>query len=202
MNITVLISRSGSFGNVVKQLVFIKIAFICMMILPWKTYAVAISEKGNTGLAQQSITVSGRITNDRGEPLVGAIVQVKGTKVSAFSNANGNFSVNVPGQDAILLFSSLGFVPQEKKVGNNKTINITLIDDAIGLDEVVVIGYGATVSREDLTGSVGTADMADLEVAPVASFDQALAGRIAGVQVLSSDGQPGEEGINITIRGQ
>ncbi|NGM63043.1 TonB-dependent receptor [Sphingobacterium sp. SGG-5] len=162
---------------------------------------IAIRTKGETKGDQQQ-TVSGTVIDDKGEPLVGVLIKIKNTQVSALSQANGNFTIDIPDNDAVLVFSFVGFASQERKVGRHQTIHIRLIPEVSKLDEVVVIGYGATVSRRDLTGAVGTADMADMQVAPVASFEQALAGRLAGVQVLSNDGQPGEEGISITIRGQ
>src|SRR5690606_12490529 len=100
----------------------------------------------------------------------------------------------------ILSFSMLGYERQEVQTKPGASLTITLAESVDDLEEVVVIGYGE-VARKDLTGSVGTVKMTDLEQAPVMSFEQALAGRVAGVQVTSGDGQPGSEGINIVIRG-
>src|SRR5690606_13052264 len=106
----------------------------------------------------------------------------------------------VKDKETILVFSAVGYLSQELKVDNNTNIQITLIKESSSLDEVVVIGYG-TVKRGDLTGAVGEVNVNDLTKAPVASFDQALAGRVAGVQVSAAeDGQPGQ-GMNIVIRG-
>ena len=148
------------------------------------------------------LRINGNVNDEKNEPLPGVNIKIKNTQVGTVSDVNGNFVINVPNEEAILVFSFLGFTTQERKVGNNRVMNIKLASEVSKLDEIVVIGYGATVSREDLTGAVGTADMEDIKVAPVVSFDQALAGRIAGVQVLSNNGQPGEEGFNIAIRGQ
>ncbi len=166
-----------------------------------KTVFIKENEKG-VSQVKQSLIINGNVNDERNEPLAGVSIKLKNGQTSTVSDVNGNFVINVPNEEAILIFSFLGFATQEKRVGNSKVLNIRLVQEVSKLNEVVIIGYGATVSREDLTGAVGTADLEDMRVAPVVSFDQALAGRIAGVQILSNDGQPGEEGINIAIRGQ
>jgi len=149
---------------------------------------------------QQSIAVTGSVLNEEGNPLPAVSIQVKGTQIRAVSDAQGKFRINVPDEDAVLRFSYVGYSPQEKRVGNDRAFTIKLSKSIAELSEVVVnIGYGE-VNRGDITGSVSEVNMEDLTKAPVASFDEALAGRIAGVQVTSNSGQPGDE-INITIRG-
>lgn len=151
-------------------------------------------------ILQQEVLIRGKVTDEKGEPLPGITVAVKGSKTGTVTNIEGAYSIRIPNREAILVFSSLGFISQEIKTGSNSTINIRLKEQSQALNEVVVIGYG-TVTRGDLTGSVGEVKVDELTKAPVASFDQALAGRIAGVQVSSSeDGQPGQ-GMNIVIRG-
>lgn len=148
--------------------------------------------------AQQGVT--GTVKNLADQPLHGATVTIKNTSAHTITNDKGTFSLtNVP-SGAILVVSFLGFDTREVPVGDRKTIEITLNAQKKDLDEVVVVGYG-NVAKEDLTGSVSQVNVEDLTKAPVASFDQALAGRVAGVQVSSAeDGQPGE-GMNIVIRG-
>lgn len=148
----------------------------------------------------QDILIRGRITDEKGEPLPGTVVTIKGTKTSTSANAEGAYSIRVANREAILIFSSLGFISQEIKIGNNASINIRLKEQYNALNEVVVVGYGS-VKRADLTGAVGEVKVEDLAKAPVASFEQALAGRVAGVNVSAQeDGQPGSE-MNIVIRG-
>lgn len=146
-----------------------------------------------------AIIVKGKVIDDEGLPLPGVSVSVKNEKSAAVTDLNGNYSVSVAGKTSVIMFSFLGFTPQDAMVGERTTINISLKTSQSRLDEVVVVGYG-TVKRGDLTGSVGQVSMEDLAKAPVISIDQALAGRVAGVQVSSSDGQPGS-GVSITIRG-
>lgn len=151
-------------------------------------------------LAFGQIKVTGSVVDDTNLPMMGvSIVQKGASGVGTISDLDGNFSIEVKDESAVLVFSYIGFATQEVKVGKQKTLQIVLKEDGAVLEEVVAIGY-ATVKKSDLTGSVDKVDMSELNKAPVASFDQALGGRIAGVQVVSGDGQPGAE-ANIVIRG-
>jgi len=133
------------------------------------------------------------------EPLVGASVRIKNNdKKATLSNALGVFTITAAASD-VLVISYLGYTSKEVAVKDIKDGIISLNGNPADLQEVVVIGYGA-VKKADLTGSVAEVRMDDLNKAPVASFDQALAGRVAGVKVSSNEGQPGAE-MNIVIRG-
>ena len=160
---------------------------------------VLVRKKTNVLSLMQPLTVTGKVTDTKGEPLAGVSVKVKNSQVSAVTDANGNFKINVPNNDAILVFSYLGFASQEKKVGDTKIINIRLAQEISKLNEVVIVAYGEQ-QRKDLTGAVSEVDLTELQKAPVSKFEDALAGRIAGVSVNSDDGQPGSE-MNIVIRG-
>lgn len=157
-------------------------------------------EEVASGIAQQTVPVSGTVLDERGDPLTGVTVHVKGTSITAITNEHGTYRMNVPRGNQVLVFSMIGFNRQDVTFRGQSPVNIRLHGSTDELDEVVVIGYG-TARREDLTGSVGIVKVEELANAPVLSFDQALAGRIAGVQVSASEGQPGGEGINIVIRG-
>ncbi|TCC88622.1 TonB-dependent receptor [Pedobacter frigiditerrae] len=158
-----------------------------------------ITGLSNKGLAQNKVIV-GIIVDNGGEAIPGVNIALKGTNTVVSSDASGKYSIRVPNNQSVLVFSSIGFTKQEVVVGSRTNINITLAADALLLNQVVIqTGYGQTVKR-DVTGSIGTVSMADLQKAPVTSFEQALAGRVAGVQVISGDGQPGD-GLSITIRG-
>lgn len=149
---------------------------------------------------EKSVLVTGMVVDNQGAPLQGANVQVKGTGVGAVTDSEGKYSIRVPEGDHVMLFSFVGYQPLEEKIGKGQQrMNVTLEADKSGLNEVVVIGYG-TAKRKDLTGSVGSVDMTDVSKAPVKSIDDALAGRISGVQVVATDGQPGGS-ANIKIRG-
>ncbi len=145
-------------------------------------------------------TVTGRVVDiETNEALPGVSVRVKGVNSVTLTNEMGAFSIKAE-SSGVLVFSSLGYETTEVAIGSKTIINVNLKTSFNSLKEIVVIGYGTT-TREDMTGSVGIVDVKALANAPVASFDQALAGRIAGVQVSSNEGQPGGEGVNIVIRG-
>lgn len=148
-------------------------------------------------LSQNLRTITGRVT-DAGEPLPGATVKVKGTTRGTTTIQNGTFTIQAANNETLII-GFLGMKSQEVLVGTRSVINIALEVESSSLSEVVVVGYGS-VKKPDLTGSVGVVPVEDMTKAPVGSFADALAGRVAGVQVAASDGQPGG-GVNITIRG-
>lgn len=145
------------------------------------------------------ISVSGKVTDESKEPIIGANVKLKGGTIGTITDMDGNFKIYVPQQSSVLIFSFIGYATKEVPVKNQKVMNVVMAEDGIALDEVVAVGY-ASVKKRDLTGSVARVNMDDLNKAQVLSFDQALGGRIAGVQVVTSDGQPGSQ-ANIVIRG-
>ncbi len=143
--------------------------------------------------------VSATVKDKKGETLPGVSITVKGANTSAITDANGKFTLNAPNSQSILIFNYLGFKTIENLAINVNGKDVVLEESISALDEVVVIGYGS-VSKRDLTGSVGKVDIVDLQRAPVPTFDNALAGRVAGVNVVSTDGQPGGA-TRITVRG-
>lgn len=156
------------------------------------------------GFAQNTTKVSGMITDDKGETLPGAIVaiwdQATGTtKSGIMADIDGNYQIECMPSD-VLFFSFMGLKDQKIPVGGQTRINVTLLQDAaFTLDEAVAIGYGS-VRREDLTGSVSNVKMGDIKDSPVTSIDQALQGRIAGADVMTTSGEPGAT-TSIRIRG-
>lgn len=151
--------------------------------------------------SQTSIkTVNGTVSDKTGNKLEGVSIKLKGSTIATTTNKDGNFIIKVPSsqKQPILVFSSLSYASQELSVSSVTTIDVSLTEIANSLNDVVVIGYG-TVKKKDVTGSVGRVNVEDLQKAPVASIDAALAGRVAGVQVTSSDGQPGSN-AEIVIR--
>ena len=146
------------------------------------------------------IVITGTVVDETQVPVPGANVVIKGENTTGtITDFDGNFTISVKDQSAVLVISFIGYTTQEVPVGSNTTLNIILKEDAVTLNEVVAIGY-ATVKKSDLTGSVEKVDMDEMNKTTVTSFDQALGGRVAGVQVVSGSGQPGEE-ANIVIRG-
>ncbi|BBE20407.1 SusC, outer membrane protein [Aquipluma nitroreducens] len=155
--------------------------------------------EGISGLtAQQQKSISGKVTDSSGGSLPGVSVVVKGTTTGTITDSNGNYLLaNVPG-NATLQFSFVGMKTQEIVIGGKATINITLADETIGLDEVVAVGY-ATQRKEDLTGAVSVVNMKELAQQPIGTVTSQLQGRASGVTILGG-GQPGET-PQIRIRG-
>ncbi|MBD5267598.1 MAG: TonB-dependent receptor [Bacteroides sp.] len=150
------------------------------------------------GMLAQNITVKGVVLDDTDEPLIGATVVQKGNpKNGTVADIDGNFTLSVP-RGAKLVVSYVGYKSQE--VDATPEMRVVMTSDASALEEVVVVGYGGTRARRDLTGSVGSVSGAKLEVVPVTSAAVALQGKVAGVQVTTADGQPGAD-VNIRIRG-
>ncbi len=147
----------------------------------------------------QTLSVSGSVKDESNAALPGVSISVKGTALRTASDIKGNYRLNVTDKNAVLIFSYIGYEKLEKPIDGLKTINVVMQSKDNGLNEVVVVGYG-TVKKGDLTGAISQVKMSDLEKAPVKSFDDALAGRLAGVNVTANDGQPGTVN-NIVIRG-
>ncbi len=143
--------------------------------------------------------VSGIITDKNGEPLPGANVVEKGTTNGTQSDFDGNFSMAVANEEAVLLISYLGFVTQEVVIGSQSNISITMKEDSESLEEVVVVGYG-TQKKATLTGSAVTIRADDLASIPVSQISNSLAGRAQGVQIVNSSGFAGSNS-SINIRG-
>lgn len=148
--------------------------------------------------AQTGGQITGKVIDAMGE-IPGVSVVVKGTTNGTTTDLDGKFTLGKVKPTDILQFSFIGYKTQEIKVGNQKTFNITLVEDAQALEEVVIVGY-QEVRKKDLTGSVSKVNMSDLLKTPASSFDQTLGGRIAGVNVSSGEGAPGST-MNIVIRG-
>jgi TonB-linked SusC/RagA family outer membrane protein len=148
---------------------------------------------------QQQKTVSGKVTDSKGLALPGVTVLIKGTSNGTVTNNEGTYSLNNVSEAAIMVFSFVGMHTQEIIVGSQSNINVFLEEETIGLEEVVAIGYG-TVKKSDLTGSVSAVKMEDFKKMPMASLDQGIQGRAAGVQVTNTSGAPGGQ-VSIRIRG-
>ncbi|MGM0407820.1 MAG: SusC/RagA family TonB-linked outer membrane protein [Bacteroidota bacterium] len=147
----------------------------------------------------QNVTVTGSVKNTAGEPVPGTTVVVKGTTQGTVTNADGEYSItNIP-EDATLVFSFVGMRTQEVEVGTQTTIDVTMEVDAIGIEEVVAVGYG-TMKKSDLTGSVSSVSADELELVPLNSSTQILQGRLAGVEVVEGSFAPGSPST-VTIRG-
>lgn len=144
-------------------------------------------------------SINGTIKDQDGNPLPGANVVEKGTTNGVTADFDGNFSIEVADDNAVLLVSYIGFGTKEVMIDGQRSIDIVLEEAAAGLDEVVVVGYG-TVKKGDVTGAVSTVSEEDITALPTTDVQQALKGRSAGVRVVQSSGQPGSS-VQIQIRG-
>ncbi len=150
-------------------------------------------------VSAQNVTVKGTVKDKTGETVIGASVVEKGnTSNGTITDIDGNYTLSVP-SNATIVFSYVGMTTQEVSVKGKTTIDIVMEDDAQALEEVVVIGYGA-VKRKDLTGSVATVSSDVLAAVPVASATEALTGKMAGVQITTTEGSPDAE-MKIRVRG-
>jgi len=166
-----------------------------------------IISKERSGLAidagsnlQQQKIVSGKVIDSSGGALPGVSVVVKGTTTGTITDVNGKYSLSNFPANATLIFSFIGMKTQEVAVGSKATINITLAEEAVGIEEVVAIGYG-TQKKVNLTGAVGAVGSDVLTASVPTNTVSALQGRLPGVTITQSTGQPGSEDVNILIRG-
>ena len=148
---------------------------------------------------QQVTSVSGKVTDSKGQPLPGVTVVVKGTTQGTVTNADGNYSISNISDNAILVFSFVGMKSQEIPVAGNNTINAVMAEATIGIEEVVAIGYG-TMKKSDLTGSLTSISDKLFEDQPMTELSQLLRGRGAGIEVSSTSGALGDPS-RIRIRG-
>ena len=153
----------------------------------------------STLLAQN--TVSGEVTDvESGESLPGVNVVVKGSTIGTVTDIEGSYSLSVPDGETILVFSSVGYLGQEIAVGNQSTVNVTMNPDIQSLSEVVVVGYG-TQEKRDVTAAIASVSEEEIKEMPVASPIEALQGRVAGLDIRSAGGRPGQ-GVTVQIRGR
>ncbi len=148
----------------------------------------------------QSSVVKGVVKDSNGEPLLGVNVLVKGTTIGAVTDIDGNFSFEAPA-GCTLVISYIGFESQEVKVKDNAPLNIILKEDSEALDEVVVIGYG-TQKKVNLTGAVSAVTGEEIAKRPVSNTSTMLQGQMPGLRITSDKGQPGNESVQMRVRGQ
>lgn len=171
-----------------KQNYFVPIKGTLFCGLLWLMSVVAFAQK----------SVSGKVSDAKGDGVPGASITVKGTTTGTISDANGGFKINVPNSGGTLVFSSIGYKTQEVKLTGQSSINVTMEDDAASLDEVVVTGYSIDKRRES-TGAISTVKSKDLTAVPSGNVEQQLQGRVAGLTVVTN-GQPGTAS-QIRVRG-
>jgi TonB-linked SusC/RagA family outer membrane protein len=151
-------------------------------------------------VAQNGRTIKGKVTDANGDPLTGAYVLLKGTNTGGVTDVDGNYQITIENPDnAVLVFSFLGFISEEVNVGTQTVIDINLDEDVTTLDELVVIGYGS-VKKRDLTGSVSSIKSTEITKTASNNALQSMQGKIAGLDITKSSGESGA-GIDITLRG-
>lgn len=143
--------------------------------------------------------ITGSVTTEKGEPIPGVSIIVKGTTTGTITDISGNYSFDAPETATTLVFTYVGMITEEVLIGNQSVINVVLKEAAVGLDEVVVIGYGAK-KKSLVTGAISSVKAADLKTTSSSRADQAIQGKTAGVMVLATSGSPGA-GSKIRIRG-
>ena len=160
----------------------------------------AVPQESGIGVEVADISISGKVSDEKGAGLPGVSVVVKGTTQGTTTEGTGAFRISVPNTNATLVFSFVGYARQEVVVGSKTVLNVTLSPDDQTLNEVVVVGYGSQLKKE-ITGAVQTVSAQEIKDLPVSQIGQKLQGRLAGVQINQTTGKPGQ-GINIRIRGQ
>ncbi len=149
----------------------------------------------------QERKVAGKVTSSEdGAPLPGVSISLKGSSRGTTTDANGTYTISIPENNAVLVYSFVGFAPQEKVAGAQSEINIALVSDSRMLSEVVVTGSGVATSKANLGIAVESISAAKLPQTPTASIDQALIGKIPGAQISSVSGNPSDP-VNILLRG-
>ena len=166
----------------------------------WRLLLLMVAFNSSLSLFAQTQTISGIVLDEFGDPMIGVSVLVKGTTTGIITDVEGNFTVPAKTGD-VLLVKYLGYKDQEIKVTSNARLKITLHEDTQNLDEVVVVGYG-TQKKVNLTGAVSAVTGEEIAKRPVANTSTMLQGQMPGLRITSDKGQPGNESVQIRVRGQ
>lgn len=150
--------------------------------------------------AQSPVTIQGKVTDAKGgAPLAGVTVSIKGKSIGTQTDVQGQYKLQVPGGQGTLVFSFIGFLSHEEVINNRSAIDVKMAEDLKKLDEIVVVGYGAQ-KKKDITGSIASINSQAIQEVPVTNAQQALQGRLPGVDVLANSNKPGDE-PRVRIRG-
>jgi len=196
----VLQNESVLFYPMARQMLFI-VAFVSVsLLLAEMAIASVHSSAGSSFLVQDEFTISGTVYDEKGGVLPGVSVTLKGTNVVTLTNGEGKYSIKVPNESAVLVFSYMGYVTAEVPTRGKAIVNAQLASDSKTLNELVVVGYG-TQKKATLAGSVSQVKGADLVKSPQPNLSNSLAGRFSGVVINNRGGEPGYDGSGILIRG-
>lgn len=165
----------------------------------WASFIIIFSFCIVNATAQKNFEVRGIVTDKNGDPLVGVNVIQSGTSIGTITSLNGEYSIRVANEDAVLSFTFIGMEKQEYKVGSRRKLDVIMTEKQQTLDDIVVIGYG-TVAKSDLTGSVSSVGKDAMSNRVVTSLEDALKGQAAGLSITQDDGAPGSD-FTIRIRG-
>lgn len=148
----------------------------------------------------QNQTITGKVTDEKGDPLIGVNIIVKETNKGTTTNADGKYTLTVPGSSSRIIYTFVSYDSKEVTVGNQSVINVSLDPDAKSLSEVIVVGYGVQ-KKATVSGSVVAVKGSELQKSPSVNLSNSLAGRMAGVVAVNRSGEPGYDGSSIRIRG-
>jgi TonB-linked SusC/RagA family outer membrane protein len=192
-----LLKPENNFHKLILTMKIMTFLLVCGLTLPAFSLTPGIPSVDD----QQQIKVSGTITDAAtGDAMVGVNVQIKGTATGAISDVNGKYSLVVTNANATLVFSFIGYVSQEVQLAGKTTVDVALVGEVTGLEEVVVVGY-STQRKVSVTGSVVSAKGDDLKKSPAVNISNNLIGRMPGLTAVSRSGEPGYDGSSLRIRG-
>lgn len=149
----------------------------------------------------QKKEITGQVADSKGLALPGVSVVIKGTSIGTITDLNGKFNLSVPAETKSLVFSFVGMSSQEIVLGNKSTFNIKLSEQVVGLEEIVTVGYG-TEKKVNLTGALSVVSGNKLNNSHISSLAEMLQGQLSGLSVIQSTGEPGNEQVNLTLRGR
>ncbi|RZK88913.1 MAG: RagB/SusD family nutrient uptake outer membrane protein, partial [Pedobacter sp.] len=196
----VLQDKNVLFCRMAKRTVFIATLATISLLTAETAQAALPLNVVNSLKVKDEVTVTGTVYDEKGGPLPGVSVTVKGTTTVAVSNSDGKYSIKVPNENAILVFSYVGYNSQEVPTKGKSTVNTQLTANSQSLNELVVVGYG-TQKKSTLAGSVSVVKGGDLVKSPQPNLSNSLAGRVSGVVINNRGGEPGYDGSRILIRG-
>jgi TonB-linked SusC/RagA family outer membrane protein len=181
-------------NSIIKKVSWI-VSFMFVILF---SLSINVSAENNLQ-SQQQQSLKGKVSDIKGTPLPGVNAVIKGTTMGTITDVDGNFSIPLSNKNTTLVFSFIGYLTKEVPISDLQFLNVTLAEDVLSLEEVVVVGYG-TQKKRDLTGSVGYVSTKAIENNAVSGIGQALQGKLAGVEVSQTSGDP-RAGVSINIRG-
>jgi len=166
-----------------------------------QTITIKSTGSGDQLAEAETVRVAGSVTDETGKPLSGVSVTLKGSSVGIASDSTGNYDLTLPGKEGTIVFSSVGYETLESTLNGSPTLNVSLKPSSNSLNEVVVVGYG-TQSKAKVSGAITTIVNKDIALSPAANLGAGLAGRMSGVVINNRGGEPGNESVEIFIRGK